>query len=202
MVKIFAQYMQAQGASYGRSVQPARVMASIIERVEHARHRGQGPAAELPTSATIPPLMSMDTVAPVEAPIPPGNAVPTVAAKPHPVINPMFDVNQPANSITWRGGAGGRRGRRGQGVDNRRGQIGGNRLADRPVRCPNEAPPGTFCGYPNFPEAAKCGRCGIRNPYFKPLEQNNPPNYSQRGDQGRGNRGRGQGFRSRNGRKF
>ena len=38
MVKIFAQYMQAQGASYGRSVQPARVMASIIERVEHARH--------------------------------------------------------------------------------------------------------------------------------------------------------------------
>ena len=35
MVKIFAQYMQAQGASYGRSVQPARVMASIIERVEH-----------------------------------------------------------------------------------------------------------------------------------------------------------------------
>ena len=46
------------------------------------------------------------------------------------------------------------------------------------------------------------GRCGIRNPYFKPLEQNNPPKYSQRGDQGRGNGGRGQGYRSRNGRKF
>ena len=122
MVKIFAQYMQAQGASYGRSVQPARVMASIIERVEHARHRGQGPAAELPTSATIPPLMSMDIVAPVEAPIPPGNAIPRVAASPLRVINPMFDASQPDNSITWRGGAGGRRGRRGQGGDNRRGR--------------------------------------------------------------------------------
>ena len=96
----------------------------------------------------------------------------------------MFDVNQPANSITWRGGAGGRRGRRGQGVDNRRGQAGGNRLADRPVRCPNEAPPGTFCGYPNFPEAAKCGRCGIRNPYFKPLEQNNPPTIASAATRG------------------
>ena len=146
--------------------------------------------------------MSMDIVAPVEAPIPPGNAVPIVAASPLRVINPMFDASQPANSITWRGGAGGRRGRRGQEGDNRRGQAGGNRLADRPVRCPNEAPPGTFCGYPNFSEAAKCGKCGIRNPYFKPLEQNNPPKYSQRGDQGRGNGGRGQGYRSRNGRKF
>jgi hypothetical protein len=38
MVKIFGQYMQAQGANYGRRVQPARVMESIIERVEHARH--------------------------------------------------------------------------------------------------------------------------------------------------------------------
>ena len=105
MVKIFAQYMQAQGASYGRSVQPARVMESIIERVEHARHRGQGPAVELPSSATIPPLMSMDIAAPVEAPIPPGNAIPRVAASPLPVINPMFDASQPDNSITWRGGA-------------------------------------------------------------------------------------------------
>jgi hypothetical protein len=30
MVKIFGQYMQAQGANFGRRVQPARVMESII----------------------------------------------------------------------------------------------------------------------------------------------------------------------------
>ena len=111
MVKIFAHYMQAQGASYGRSGQPARVMESIIKWVEHARHRGQRPAAELPISAAIPPLMSVEFAAPVQAPAPPGNAIPRVAASPQPVINPMFDASQPDNSITWRGDAGGRRGR-------------------------------------------------------------------------------------------
>ena len=37
------------------------------------------------------------------------------------------------------------------------------------------AAPGTFCSYPNFPEAEKCGKCGVRNPYYKPLEPNSNP---------------------------
>jgi hypothetical protein len=48
MVKICGQYMQAQGASCARRVQPAQVMESIIERVELARQREQEAAGELP----------------------------------------------------------------------------------------------------------------------------------------------------------
>jgi hypothetical protein len=53
MVKIFGQYMQAQGASYGRRLQPARVTESIIKRVEQARHREQGTVVELPSPAPV-----------------------------------------------------------------------------------------------------------------------------------------------------
>ena len=59
MVKIFGQYMQAQGASYGRRVQPARVMESIIERVELASHIEQGIVAELPSPAPVRPFINL-----------------------------------------------------------------------------------------------------------------------------------------------
>jgi hypothetical protein len=58
--------------------------------------------------------------------------------------------------------------------------VGRSWLADRPVRCPNEAPPGSFCGFTN---------------YHKLLEsKSNPPPNNQRSGQGNW-RGRGQGFR-------
>ena len=80
MVKIFGQYMQAQGASYGKRVQPARVMESIIERVELSRHREQGTVAELPSPAPVQPLMNLAVEAPVQALQPPGEAIPRVAS--------------------------------------------------------------------------------------------------------------------------
>ena len=104
------------------------------------------------------------------------------------VFNPLFATNQ-SNSGTARGGGGrggawGGRGRGGQGGDGRRG-VGKSWLADRPVRCPNEAPPGSFCGFPNYQEAEKCGKCGVRNPYHKTLEpKSNPQPNNQRGGQG------------------
>jgi hypothetical protein len=74
-------------------------------------------------------------------------------------------------------------------------------LADRPVRCPNETSPGSFCGFPNFREAEKCGGCGVKNPYHKTLVPNsNPQQTNQRGGQGNW-RGRGQGYRHWQGRR-
>jgi hypothetical protein len=67
MVKIFGQYIQAQGANYGRRVQPARVMESSIERVEHARHREQVIVAEHPSPAHVQPLMDLVVSAPEQA---------------------------------------------------------------------------------------------------------------------------------------
>ena len=113
-------------------------------------------------------------------------ASPTSSAPPGPplAINPMFAANQPNLSTArgggGRGGAWGGRGRGGQGGDSRRG-VGKSWLADRPVRCPNEAPPGSFCGFPNYQEAEKCGKCRVKNPYHKILEpkSNPPPNYQE-----------------------
>jgi hypothetical protein len=59
--------MQAKGASYGRRVQPARVMESIIERVDQARHREQVKGAELPSPAPVQPLMNLVISAPDDA---------------------------------------------------------------------------------------------------------------------------------------
>jgi hypothetical protein len=88
MVKIFGQYMQAQGASYGRRVQPARFMESIIERVALARHREQGTVAELPSPASAQPLMNRVIEAPDQAPQPSGEAIPRVASSPHVCLTP------------------------------------------------------------------------------------------------------------------
>eukprot|EP00090_Calanus_glacialis_P027585 TRINITY_DN43626_c0_g1_i1.p1 TRINITY_DN43626_c0_g1~~TRINITY_DN43626_c0_g1_i1.p1 ORF type:complete len:122 (-),score=17.56 TRINITY_DN43626_c0_g1_i1:106-444(-) len=108
----------------------------------------------------------------------------------------------PADTVTWRGRGVGRGRGRGQRGSNWGKPVGFNRIEVGPVRCPNEAPPGSFCGYPNYQEAAKCGRCGISNPYYKPLEPKPLPEYYHKrgGDRGRGNRGRGQGYRSGRGR--
>jgi hypothetical protein len=159
MVKIFGQYMQAQGASYGRRVQPARFMEFIIERVELFRHREQGTVAELPSPVPAQPLMNL--VIEDQAHQPSVEAIPRVDSSPHPAINPMFASPQPDQSKTrgggGRGGAREWRGHGGQGADSRRGHAGRNWQAERPVRCPNGAPPGSFCSYPNFPEAETCG---------------------------------------------
>jgi hypothetical protein len=116
MVKIFGQYMQAQGASCARRAQPARVMECIIERVELARQREQETAAELPSPAPAQPLMDLVIVAPDQEPQPSGEAIPGVASRPHPAINPMFAAPQPDQSNTREGGGrGGARGGRGRG---------------------------------------------------------------------------------------
>jgi hypothetical protein len=205
MVKIFAQYMQAQGARSGRSVQPARVMESIIERVEYSRKIGPGTASAPSGTEAIPSLMSVAVIAPAkeQVAVPTSNVPPLVVNNPPEVRNPMFDTMKPADAVTWRGGSAGRgrgRGHRGSSWGK---AVVSNRLEEGPVRCPNEAPPGSFCGYPNYQEAAKCGRCGISNPYYKPLEPKVLPNHTKRGgDRGRGYRGRGQGFRSGRGRNY
>jgi hypothetical protein len=129
MVKIFGQYMQAQGANYGRRVQPARVMESIIERVEHARHREQVTVAAQPSAAQVQPLMNLEVSAPEQAPQPPVAPTSSAPAGPPPVFNPLFATNQ-SNSGTARGGGGrgGAWGGRGQGGQGERvgGGLGGD----------------------------------------------------------------------------
>ena len=204
MVKIFAQYMQAQGARTGRSVQPAKIMESIIERVEHSRKFGPGTDSAPTVAEAIPSLMSVAVIAPdqEQVAVPTSDIAPAVASNPPPVRNPLFDNMNPADTVTWRGRGVGRGRGRGQRGSNWGKPVGFNRIEVGPVRCPNEAPPGSFCGYPNYQEAAKCGRCGISNPYYKPLEPKPLPEYYHKrgGDRGRGNRGRGQGYRSGRGR--
>ena len=52
--------------------------------------------------------MSVAVVAPDQEQVPASNATPEVVNNPPQVKNPMFDVNNPASAVTWRGGGGGR----------------------------------------------------------------------------------------------
>jgi hypothetical protein len=142
-------------------------MESIIEKVEHTRHREQVTVAAQPSSAQVQLLMNLEVSAPEQAPQPLVEQTSSTHAGPPLAFNPMFDANQ-SNLGTSRGGGGrggawGGRGRGGQGGDGMWG-VGRRWLADRPVRCPNKAPPGSFCSFPNYQEAEKCGKCGVKNP--------------------------------------
>jgi hypothetical protein len=101
MVKIFAQYMQAQGARTGRSVQPTKVMESIIERVEYSRKFGPGTDSAPTEAETIPSLMSVAVTAPdpEQVAVPTCDVAPVVASNPPPIRNPMFDNMNPCNII-------------------------------------------------------------------------------------------------------
>ena len=195
--------MQAQGANFDRRVQPARVMENIIERVEHARRSEQVTVA-VPSTVQVQPLMNLRVEAPAQATQPTAAPAPSASTGNPLVVNPLFAASHPEPAQARGGGGRGRgwgwRGRGGQGGDVR-GGASKSWLADRPVRCPNEAPPGSFCGFPNFREAEKCGRCGVKNPYHKTLVPNsNPQQTNQRGGQGNW-RGRGQGYRHWQGRR-
>ena len=203
MVKIFGQYMQAQGANFDRRVQPARVMENIIERVEGARRSEQVTVA-VPSTAQVQPLMTLRVEAPAQATQPTAAPAPSASTGNPLVVNPLFAASHPEPAQARGGGGRGRgwgwRGRGGQGGDVR-GGASRSWLADRPVRCPKETSPGSFCGFPNYREAEKCGGCGFKNPYHKSLVPNsNPQQTNQRGGQGNW-RGRGQGYRHWQGRR-
>ena len=124
MVKIFGQYMQAQGANFDRRVQPARVMENIIERVENARRSEQVTVA-VPSTVQVQPLMNLRVEAPAQATQPTVAPAPRASAGNPLVVNPLFAASHPEPAQARGGGGRGRgwgwRGRGGQGGDARGG---------------------------------------------------------------------------------
>ena len=188
MVKIFAQFAQAQADGGHRRMNPVRTMETLVDRILDSRPN-QHPPEVVDLTADQVGVVPAAQVAGGNDGIQPAVAPATLHAQVG-----ALNLDQNAATANTRGG-GGRGGGRGRGRAGNRGASNnnqGNQVSvpnDSPIRCSHRTATGALCRTENFPEALWCRGCNGRL-------QGQPLASSQRGSD-RGGQGRGWQGRSR-----
>ena len=185
MVKIFAQFAQAQADGGHRRMNPVRTMETLVDRILDSRPNQHPPEVVDLTADQVGVVPAAQVAGSNDGILP---AV--VPATQHAQVGAL-GTGQNAALANTRGG-GGRGGGRGRGRAGHRGanNYQGNQVSvpnDLPVRCSHRTATGALCRTENFHEALWCRGCNGRL-QGQPLASSQ--RGSDRGGQGRGWQGR------------
>ena len=197
MVKIFAQFAQAQADGGHRRINPVRTMETLVDRIMDSRPQQPQHPPEVVN-------LDADTVGEVPAVQAAGNPdglqpAAVQAVQPVQAVGALGASHNAAAATL--GGGGGRGGGRGRGRAAHRGANSNlsNQVVvqgDMPIRCSHLTSTGAHCRTENFPEAMQCRGCNGRlQGQSLPPPQRGGGRGSQGGRwQGRSRRSRGRGF--------
>ena len=197
MVKIFAQFAQAQADGGHRRINPVRTMETLVDRIMDSRpQQPQHPPEVLNLEAD-----TVGVVPAVQAAGNPDGLQPAAVQAVQPVqAVGALGASHNAAAATL-GGGGGRGGGRGRGRAAHRGANSNlsNQVVvqgDMPIRCSHLTSTGAHCRTENFPEAMQCRGCNGRlQGQSLPPPQRGGGRGSHGGRwQGRLRRSRGRGF--------